>query len=165
MLRRTVPPGLHRPVAGPVSKEEFMDNFDRMRTICSAMDMLCKTLQDAEQRHEHVRIIVFRDTTMGTEMQTQVDKYVSRFGYTTQLIGNYLTQEKQLVRFGSEKTVLIMNTGSAQGLNIPQADVIIVTHTLASDKFRQLVARTRRPPRTKLVKVFHMQIDGFSSDA
>eukprot|EP00798_Chlamydomonas_sp_ICE-L_P009378 gene9378-16502_t len=101
---------------------------------------------------------------MGEDMQELVEKCVSRFGYTTQLIGTYLTREKQLLKFGKEKTVLIMNTGSAQGLNIPQADVIIVTHTLAPAKFKQLVARARRPPRTKLVKVFHMQLCGFNYD-
>eukprot|EP00798_Chlamydomonas_sp_ICE-L_P011946 gene11946-15055_t len=148
----------------PVSEEEFLDNFDRMRTVRSTIDLVHTILQDAEQRRDHVNIIVFRDTTMGEDMQELVEKCVSRFGYTTQLIGTYLTQEKQLLKFGKEKTVLIMNTGSAQGLNIPQADVIIVTHTLAPAKFKQLVARARRPPRTKLVKVFHMQLCGFNYD-
>jgi hypothetical protein len=146
----------------PVSEEEFLDNFDRMRTVRSTIDLVHTILQDAEQRRDHVNIIVFRDTTMGEDMQELVEKCVSRFGYTTQLIGTYLTQEKQLLKFGKEKTVLIMNTGSAQGLNIPQADVIIVTHTLTPSKFKQLVARARRPPRTKLVKVFHMQLCGLN---
>eukprot|EP00798_Chlamydomonas_sp_ICE-L_P003053 gene3053-13071_t len=113
----------------PVSEEEFLDNFDRMRTVRSTIDLVHTILQDAEQRRDHVNII-----------------------------------EKQLLKFGKEKTVLIMNTGSAQGLNIPQADVIIVTHTLTPAKFKQLVARARRPPRTKLVKVFHMQLCGFNYD-
>eukprot|EP00798_Chlamydomonas_sp_ICE-L_P010948 gene10948-17061_t len=102
------------------SDAEFQDNFNRMRSMRSTLDVLRRTLEDAERPSDQVRIIVFSDTRMGEEMTSLMDACVSEFGYATQLIGSYLTQRKRLVKFGNEKKILVMDTGVVQGLNIPQ---------------------------------------------
>lgn len=133
-----------------MTKEEIVDVFQSMCTF----DIAASTIKNMEP---HKRILVFVEKSNKGELATlfkqkDIDLCMlqGKQSFIKKLIGQFERREKR---------VLVLGDKQGQGHNLHMADVLVFLHSMAEDRFKQMVGRGQRPGRTESLVVYHMQSD------
>jgi hypothetical protein len=127
-----------------------------MRKCFSIMSQFADVARIIQQHHGK-RILVFLSEGMKKDVMIKsLDRLFDIRAFKLQ--GTQKTIEKRIAEFKEKrKCVLIIGNGQGQGINLEMADVLVFTHTMSADRFKQMVGRGQRPGRTSVLKVYHMQ--------
>jgi hypothetical protein len=161
MCGAMIGPAIVAGLPAPVDTEAYWDVFESLHPIIATRNVL-KTLMESETEihagssNPGPRIIIFKESSFNDDVFFL--NLAEEHEYRVLTINRYTKLDETLEEFAKGRALLILNSDHAQGINVPMGDVIILTHTVTPEVFRQLVCRARRPPRTELVRVFHLQL-------
>lgn len=101
------------------------------------------------------RVLVF---VLSKYMDLMVDVMVRSKINAAKLSGTNEVVNKKIASFARGTTrVLLLGEGQGQGINLAMADVLVFCHTMAGNRFKQMVGRGQRPGRQGELVVYHMQ--------
>lgn len=160
-------PALVSQLPAPIDEEEYFRLYESIHPTIATHNVLSTLMEEAAAKGRsgvRPRIIIFKESSPDAEEIATLRHLVMAQEYQVLTINQYTQLDKTLEAFARGGSILVLNSDHAQGINIPTGDVIIVTHTVKPEIFRQLVCRAHRHPRTEVVRVFHMQLHPISSN-
>ena len=122
------------------------------------------TCPNCRETIDESKLVYVTDVTPQTKLGALEDilkkgKKTVVFSYNVQ-VGDKLT-ERRLKEFkdGDRKVLYINSWSQASGLNLHNADQVVLYHKMNPELERQSIGRCQRPPRNEILKIYRLEYD------